>query len=55
MKRLEAKLNKEKSDKLRLMKVGYEFQKKVVEFEKVVVEKDEGLLRLGKEKVEVIR
>lgn len=55
VKRLEAKLNKEKSDKLRLMKVGYELQKKVAELEKVVVEKDEGLLRLGKEKVEAIR
>ncbi|XP_021754317.1 myosin-11-like [Chenopodium quinoa] len=55
VKMLEAKVNKEKGDKLRLMKGMYEMQKKVADLENVIVEKDEGLLRLGNEKVEAIR
>uniref|UniRef100_A0A803LWF6 NAB domain-containing protein n=1 Tax=Chenopodium quinoa TaxID=63459 RepID=A0A803LWF6_CHEQI len=55
VKMLEAKVNKEKGDKLRLMKGMYEMQKKVADLENAIVEKDEGLLRLGNEKVEAIR
>ncbi|KNA17990.1 hypothetical protein SOVF_074900 [Spinacia oleracea] len=55
VRRLEAKVNKEKGDKSKLMRGMYEMQKKVADLEKAVVEKDEGLLRLGNEKVEAIR
>ncbi|GAB4834532.1 hypothetical protein Ancab_032790 [Ancistrocladus abbreviatus] len=55
MEKLEAKVNKEKGDKIKLMRGMYELQKKVMELEKVVVEKDAGLVRLGEEKVEAIR
>ncbi|GAB4857492.1 hypothetical protein Ancab_015401 [Ancistrocladus abbreviatus] len=52
--KLEAKQNKDKGDKIKSMRGMYKLQKMVIELEKVVVEKDEGMMRLG-EKVEAIR
>ncbi|KAJ8451158.1 hypothetical protein Cgig2_026967 [Carnegiea gigantea] len=55
VKRLEAKVKKERADKLRLMRGMYDLQIKVAELEKVISEKDQGLVRLSEEKVEAIR
>ncbi|XP_074266324.1 uncharacterized protein LOC141588798 [Silene latifolia] len=55
VKRLEVKVNKEKSEKLRLMRGMYDCQRKIVDLERTIAEKDEGLSRLSKEKVEAIR
>ncbi|KAL9246671.1 hypothetical protein vseg_020177 [Gypsophila vaccaria] len=55
IRRLEAKVNKEKGDKLRLMRGMYDHQKKIAELERTVEEKEEGLKRLETEKVEAIK
>ena len=53
--RLEAKVKKERADKLRLMRGMYDLHCKIAELEKVISEKDQGLVRLSEEKVEAIR
>ncbi|KAK9716647.1 hypothetical protein RND81_06G247900 [Saponaria officinalis] len=55
IRRLEAKVNKEKGDKLRLMRGMYDHQRKISELERTVEEKEDGLKRVEMEKVEAIK
>ncbi|GAB2296693.1 hypothetical protein Dimus_030801 [Dionaea muscipula] len=55
MKKLEAKMNKEREDKIRLMRGMYELQKKVAELERLAAEREAVILMLAKEKVEAIK
>lgn len=55
MKKLEEHMNKEEESGNSLLKAMYELERKVGELQAVVEEKEAGIARLGKEKVEAIK